>query len=130
MNSTTSLSLTILDRRSLVSGIAKPGLSFARKSDGNRGDQLQGMELAAHASAEGLVDHLVLLDAVLAGESCRANTGEVMVAIVDLAAGGDQVAEHLADHVLVPGFLEVGLDHGLGVGVGFLGAEAHLLGSP
>src|SRR5919199_550971 len=37
--------------------------------------------------------------------------------LVALDAGGGEVAEQLADHVLVAGFLEIGPDHVLGVGV-------------
>src|SRR5688500_8383223 len=82
MNSTTSFSPTIWDRRSLVSDMGLPDL-VAYRSVGNRGDQLQGVQLAAHPPAERLVDHLVLLDPVLAGERGRGNAGQVMVAVVD-----------------------------------------------
>ena len=37
--------------------------------------------------------------------------------LVDVDAGGGQVAEHLADHVLVAGFLEIGVDDVLGIGI-------------
>ena len=50
--------------------------------------------------------------------------------IVDVAAGAGQVAEDLADDVLVARFLEIGLDDFLGVGIGFLGREPHLVRRP
>ena len=52
------------------------------------------------------------------------------VRLLDIASGRDQVAEHLADHVLVAGFLEIGLDHRLGIGLRLLDRQAHLVGRP
>ncbi len=37
---------------------------------------------------------------------------------------------HLAEHVLVAGFLEIGGDDFGGVFLGVLGAQAHMLGGP
>ena len=41
-------------------------------------------------------------------------------------AGRGEIAKHLADHVLVAGFLEVGLDDRLAVGLGLFGGQVHL----
>jgi hypothetical protein len=50
--------------------------------------------------------------------------------VVDLDPGRGQIAEQLADHVLVAGFLEVGADHVLGISFGLDLGQAHLPGSP
>ena len=41
------------------------------------------------------------------------------VCFADVNPGRNQIAQQLADHVLVAGFLKIGLDHGLGIGFGF-----------
>ena len=46
--------------------------------------------------------------------------------LVGVDPGGGEVAEHLADDVMVAGFLEIGADHILGVAFGFRLVEAHL----
>src|SRR5205085_7186716 len=45
-------------------------------------------------------------------------------------AGRDEVAEDLADHVFVAGFLEIGADDVFGIGLGLDVAEAHEAGRP
>src|SRR5688572_19490912 len=50
--------------------------------------------------------------------------------LVDLDARRNEVAEQLADHVLVAGFLEIGADDVAGIGIGLGLGEAHLLGRP
>jgi hypothetical protein len=49
--------------------------------------------------------------------------------LVGFDTGRYQIAQQLADHVLVTGFLEIRLDDGLGIGFGFRGIEAHALGT-
>src|SRR6476646_7440088 len=75
MNSTTSWSLTIWQMRVLASDMAGgPEWRFLGMSGGNGGGQLQGVQLAAHAVSERLVDQLVLLHPALAG---KRGTGDV-----------------------------------------------------
>src|SRR5688572_11104571 len=84
MNRTTSLLVTIWERRSLVSDMGDGTCWMdSRDSVGNRGDQLQGVQLAAHPAAERLVDHLVLLHPVAAGEGGRDHARAVVIAVVD-----------------------------------------------
>ena len=52
---------------------------------------MQGVELAAHASAERLVDHLVLLDPVLAGEGRRIETRQAETVEKLLAAATEEL---------------------------------------
>ena len=50
--------------------------------------------------------------------------------IVGLDALLRQVAAHLADHVVVARFLEIGHDHLLGIGLGIVARNPHLLRRP
>src|SRR3712207_3112094 len=50
--------------------------------------------------------------------------------LVAVDAGRGEVAEDLADHVLVARFLEIGADHVLGIGIGLGFGEPHQLRSP
>ncbi len=50
--------------------------------------------------------------------------------LVDLDAGRGEIAEQLADHVLVAGLLEIGADDVAGISVGLGLGEAHLLRRP
>src|SRR5688572_22370042 len=83
MNSTTSWPPTICERRALVSDMGCTWTRIAWGSVGDRGDQLQGVQLAAHPLPKRLVDQLVLLDAAHAGERGRGDAGLVVVAVVD-----------------------------------------------
>ena len=69
-------------------------------------------------------------DQLAAGVDHRLVQRATDLCLVDLDSGGGQVAEQLADHVLVARFLEIGLDDRLGIGIGFLGRQAHLLRRP
>src|SRR3546814_1886308 len=48
----------------------------------------------------------------------------------DIDPGRRQIAHQLANHVVVARFLEIGLNHGLGIGVGLFGGEFPPFGSP
>ena len=50
--------------------------------------------------------------------------------LVAVDARRGEVAEHLADHVMVAGFLEVGADHVLGIGFRLGLGQAHLPRGP
>src|SRR4028118_1420553 len=52
------------------------------------------------------------------------------LAFIGIAAGGGEIAEYLADHVLVPRFLEVGPDDVLGIGFRLDRGQLHQAGSP
>ena len=67
---------------------------------------LQGMQNAPHAAAQGAIDHLVLLDLGFAGKGCGNDRGGIVVAV--------------ADHVL---------DLDLGAGNAFLDQADDVLGS-
>jgi len=56
-------------------------LDLGREHGGLQG---KGMQLAAHAALQRLVDHLVLLDAAHARESLGRNSRGEMVAVADL----------------------------------------------
>src|SRR5512139_1736883 len=73
MNSTTSLLFTSASMRSFASLI---GFSCRRC-----GFKLQRMKFAAHPATQGLVDKLVLPDAIQARELLRNHPGGVMIAI-------------------------------------------------
>ena len=51
-------------------------------------------------------------------------------ALAKVDPGGNEVAQDLADHVFVAGFLEIGLDHCLGIGLGLDSRKAHLFSGP
>jgi hypothetical protein len=50
--------------------------------------------------------------------------------LVALDAGGGEIAKHLANHVLVARFLEIGANHILGIGFGLDVGEAHQVRRP
>ena len=65
-----------------------------------------------------------------AGFDLLGGEGRTNLCLAGLDPGADQVAQQLADHVLVPGLFEIGLDHALGVGFGLDRRQAHAFGCP
>jgi hypothetical protein len=62
-------------------------LRLSDQLSAGRGLQGQRMELVSHAPLQGLVDHLVLLNAGLALEGAGDDIGRVVVAVTAFASG-------------------------------------------
>src|SRR5690606_4504914 len=84
----------------------------------------------ASISAAGIAMVSGLAHQLAAGFDAHFLKSSAHTGFVDLDVCCGEIAQHLADNVLVTGFLEVRLDDSLAVRLGFFRRQAHLFRSP